>query len=160
MKEQDIQAIVQDLFRAMEIETELSTALDSDNVTWWANISSRDGHLFLARGGEGLVALNHIVKEIARRNMTDKDARPPVIVDINGFQKKRADTLKTTAHMMAERARFFKSSVSLDPMSPYDRRIVHEHLSNEKDIKTESEGVGRDRHVVIRYVEPTQDNFS
>lgn len=160
MREQDVQTIVQDLFRAMQIEAELSIALDSDGVTWWANVSSRDGHLFLARGGEGLVAVNHVIKEMARKQMQDKDARPPVIVDINGFQKKRADTLKTTAHMMAERARFFKSSVSLDPMSPYDRRIVHEHLSNAKDIKTESEGQGRDRHVVIRYVEPTSDNFS
>lgn len=160
MKEQDVQAIVQDLFRAMQIEAEISMALDSDNVTWWANISSRDGHLFLGRGAEGLTALNHVVKEIARKNMVDKDARPPVTVDINGFQKKRVDTLKTTAHMMAERARFFKSSVSLDPMSPYDRRVIHEHLSNIKDIKTESEGIARDRHVVIRYVEPAQDSFS
>lgn len=159
MKEEIVQKTITELFQAMEIPAEITISLQSDNSTWWVDISSKDGHMFLARGGEGLGALNHVVKEMMRKDMVDKDSRPPITIDINGFQKKRIDTIKTTAHMMAERARFFKSSVSLEPMSPYDRLIVHEHLANVKDVKTESEGVGRDRHVVIRYVEPEQSSF-
>jgi len=152
MKEQDIQKIINEFMEKMEVPSEVSTTLDSDGVTWWANISIQEGYLFMNRGGEGIVALNHIIKEILRKVFPTPEFHIPVVIDINGFQKKKMDTLKTTAHMMAERARFFKSSVSLDPMSPYDRRIVHEHLSEAKDLTTESEGVGRDRHIVIRYI--------
>lgn len=159
MKEQDIQKTITEILKIMEIPAEVSTSLDADGVTWWANITIRDGFLFMARGGEGIVAFNHIVKEILRKLFPTPAFHIPVVIDFNGFQKKKIDNLKTIAYMMAERARFFKSSVSLDPMSPYDRRIIHEHLSEAKNIKTESEGEGRDRHVVIKYIETNQDSF-
>jgi spoIIIJ-associated protein len=54
--------------------------------------------------------------------------------------------------MMAERARYFKSSVAIDPMPAFERRIVHEFLSEASDLKTESEGVGPHRRVIIKYV--------
>ena len=75
-----------------------------------------------------------------------------IFVDINGYQKKQFDALRATAHMMAERARYFKSSISIDPMSAFERRIVHMFLQDQNDLQTESEGVGSDRHVVIRYI--------
>jgi spoIIIJ-associated protein len=54
--------------------------------------------------------------------------------------------------MMAERARYFKSSIELDPMPAFDRRIIHEYLSTATDLKTESVGDGNKRRVMIRYV--------
>jgi predicted RNA-binding protein Jag len=74
------------------------------------------------------------------------------VVDINNHHKKRVESVKTIAYMMAERARYFKSSIELDPMPAFDRRIVHEYLSNAPDLKTESLGDGANRRVVIRYV--------
>ena len=53
--------------------------------------------------------------------------------------------------MMAERARYFKSSVAVDPMPPHERRIVHEFLAEMPDLETESEGTGDKRHIVIKY---------
>jgi len=53
---------------------------------------------------------------------------------------------------MAERARYFKSSVEVDPMPAFERRIVHEFLSDAIDLKTESTGFGAKRRVVIKYV--------
>ena len=153
MKEHELKEVIEDMFRLMMIEAEVSTSLDADGVTWWANIQTPAGYSFTAHNGEGLLALNYIAKEIFRHKMLPTiEHHIPLIIDINGFQKKHIDTVKTTAHMMAERARFFKSSISLDPMSPYDRRIVHEYLGTATDIKTESEGVGRDRHVTIKFV--------
>ena len=58
--------------------------------------------------------------------------------------------------MMAERAKFFKSSVPLDPMNGYERRIIHTFLEKDKNIITDSEGVGKDRHIVIKFVEEKQ----
>ena len=81
----------------------------------------------------------------------DPDEPMNILIDINDFQKKRIDTIKATAHMMAERAKYFKSSVEVDPMSAFDRRIVHEFLANATDLKTESIGEGFSRRVVIKY---------
>jgi spoIIIJ-associated protein len=153
MKEHEIKEVIQDIFRLMMIEAEVTISLDADGVTWWVDVQTPAGYSFTAHNGEGLLALNYVVKEMFRHKTVPAiEHHIPLIIDINGFQKKHIDMVKTIAHMMAERARFFKSSVALDPMSPYDRRIVHEHLGTATDIKTESEGVGRDRHVMIKYV--------
>ena len=56
--------------------------------------------------------------------------------------KKRVDNVKAVAHMMSERARYFKSNIEVDPMSAFERRVVHEFLSNATDLKTESVGFG------------------
>ena len=53
---------------------------------------------------------------------------------------------------MAERARYFKANVEIDPMSAFDRRIVHEFLSDATDIKTESDGTGLNRRIIIKYL--------
>ena len=53
---------------------------------------------------------------------------------------------------MSERARYFKSNVEVDPMSSFERRIVHEFLATASDLKTESIGFGPSRRVVIKYV--------
>ena len=75
-----------------------------------------------------------------------------LIVDINDFQKKHIENIRAVAHMMSERARYFKSNIEVDPMSAFERRIIHEFLSEANDLKTESMGAGRDRRVVIKYV--------
>ncbi|MGH7249994.1 MAG: R3H domain-containing nucleic acid-binding protein, partial [Minisyncoccia bacterium] len=59
--------------------------------------------------------------------------------------------IRAVAHMMSERARYFKSNIEVDPMSAFERRVVHEFLSDATDLKTESVGIGRDRRVVIKY---------
>jgi spoIIIJ-associated protein len=61
--------------------------------------------------------------------------------------------LAAKAVMMAERARSFRYDVELSPMSAYERLIVHSALSSEPHVKTESQGEGRGRRVVIKYVE-------
>lgn len=120
----------------------------------WVKIEVDQPHFFLARDGEALFALNHVVRRIIESKTPDKKAEEnsSLIIDINGFQKKRIENLHAIAHMMAERARYFKSRVEVDPMSAYERRIVHEFLSKETDLKTESEGVGSSRRVVIKYI--------
>ena len=107
--------------------------------------------LLFSRDAEGLAALNHIATKMAEQLMREDDKRPRVVIDANGHEKKKIEALRTTAHMMAERARYFKSSVAIDPMPPHERRIVHEFLAEMPDLETESEGVGEKRHIVIKY---------
>ncbi len=119
------------------------------------SVDLQNAHPFLSREGEGLSALNHLVRRIVENKTKSSENEEPkeldIIIDINGFQKKKIESIRSLVHMMAERARYFKSSVDLEPMSSYERRIVHEFLSDSTDLKTESDGVGRYRHVVIRY---------
>lgn len=121
----------------------------------WFKIRSNDSHHLIGKQGESLSALNHLIKKIVDKNKDDKNLSLDFFIDVNDFQKKKVDSIKTIAHMMAERARFFKSSVDVDPMSPFERKIMHSYLAKHPDIKTESEGTGPKRHIVIRFVENT-----
>jgi spoIIIJ-associated protein len=121
-------------------------------------VEVNEPHFFISHDGEGLQALNHIVHRIIEA----KNPSPTpglgektglgILVDVNGFQKKHVENVRAVAHMMSERARYFKSNIEIDPMSAFERRIVHEFLSDAPDLKTESMGMGRDRRVVIKYI--------
>jgi len=143
--------------------TEITITEDSPANTWFS-ISVNEPHFFIAREGEALYALNHLVRRIIENKPSSakvgisEGAGPEnnfsngILVDINDFQKKRVDNVRAVAHMMGERARYFKSNIEVDPMSAYERRIVHEFLSNATDLKTESVGFGPSRRVVIKYI--------
>lgn len=122
----------------------------------WCMIETPDSSFMIGRDGETLRSLNHIVQKIVEKDTIKTEEKgPSIFIDINGYQKKRFDNLKTIAHMMAERARYFKSNIEIDPMPAFERRIIHMFLEGVKDIKTESEGYGPTRRVVIKYVEPS-----
>jgi spoIIIJ-associated protein len=74
-------------------------------------------------------------------------------VDVNEYQKKHIEEIRSKARILAERARYFKSSVDMEPMSAYERMIIHSEFASSPDISTESIGKGKDRHVVLRYTE-------
>jgi spoIIIJ-associated protein len=123
---------------------------DKDGVTRFV-IKTNEPEVLIGRDGVTLLAINHIV-----RRMSEKDDSPPesnFIIDVNDYQKNKLDELKQKAKMMAERARFFKSSIPLEPMSSYERMIVHSFLASFGDLVTESAGDGPGRHVVIKYRE-------
>jgi spoIIIJ-associated protein len=149
--DETIKKIIEDFILKTSFHVEnISIIEDNDiNVVWFI-ISTNEPHFFLGKGGEHLGAINHISKKIIE-NKTKKEDAVQIIIDVNDFEKKKIDSLKNIAHMYAERARFFKSSVEIDPMSAYERKIVHSYLSNKNDIKTESKGEGYNRHVVVSY---------
>lgn len=114
-------------------------------------VSTPDSAILIGERGDRLLALNHLVKRIVERELEDKNVS--FLVDVNNYQKNRIDDIRTKAHVLAERARYFKSSVEMDPMSSYERMIVHAEFTEIPDIATESSGYGKDRHVVLRYTE-------
>lgn len=128
--------------------------IQSKDKTTWFSVEVKEPHFFLGRNGEALSALNHLVRRIIESKIpvTESLAEASILIDINGFQKKRVESIRAVAHMMAERARYFKSNIEVDPMSAFERRVVHEFLSDETDLKTESEGAGPSRRVVIKYI--------
>ncbi len=128
-----------------------SCEFSEDNGILWCMIETPDSKFMIGREGETLKSLNHLVQKIVDKEKDDEDFHG-LFIDINGYNKKKFDNLKAVAHMMAERARYFKSNIEVDPMPAYERKIIHMYLEGAKDIKTESEGFGAGRRVVIKYV--------
>ncbi len=151
MQNTDIEKLIRDIFVLGEFikPEDFLLKQGTDNPLWYS-LSVRDGHILLGRDGETLHAFTLLIKRILEKNFNEETAKS-FTLDINDFHKKRIEQLKTTAHMLAERARFFKSAIDLDPMNPFDRRIVHEYLQNYTDLTTDSVGEGRNRHIVITY---------
>lgn len=147
------QAEILNLIKELIEKTNISVSDISIENTWY-KVEVNQPHYFIDREGEALFALNHLVRRIIENRTPTAENLPfqNFLIDINGFHKKRVDGLHAIAHMMAERARYFKSSIEVDPMSSFDRRIVHEFLANENDLKTESTGFGPTRRVVIKYI--------
>ena len=115
-------------------------------------IQTEEAGILIGEGGKNLFSLSHILKKIAGKIFESENKEPPAfILDVNGYYSKRINNLKEMAKMGAERARFFKKEVALDPMNAFERRIVHMVLSEFTDIKTESVGIeGIDRRIVIK----------
>ncbi len=167
MNKTEIQNLIKELIEKTTIPvSKISTDEDkpesfksSGDKTIWFSVEVNQPHFFWERGGEALFAVNHLVRRIVEAksapvalNPGEKQEGLGILIDINGFQKKRVENIHAIAHMMAERARYFKSNIEVDPMPAFERRIVHEFLSDATDLKTESQGEGLSRRVVIKYI--------
>ncbi|MEX2052287.1 MAG: R3H domain-containing nucleic acid-binding protein [Candidatus Paceibacterota bacterium] len=151
MDKAEIQNLIRELIAKIDIPVEdISVAEEGKSVCF--KVSVAEPHFFTGRDGEALYALNHLVRRMLEGKAgVDREATE-FLIDINDFQKKKIDNVRAVAHLMAERARYFKSSVEVDPMSSFERRIIHEFLADQSDVKTESVGTGPTRRVVIRYL--------
>ncbi len=161
MKKEEIQNLIKQLIEKTGIMVAGITVIEDNPSNTWFSVEVNEPHFFVGHDGEALYALNHLVRRIIETrtpktvigdSLMTVFGDNNVLIDINGFQKKRVENVRAVAHMMGERARYFKSSIEVDPMSAFERRIVHEFLSNATDLKTESVGMGTSRRVVIKYI--------
>jgi spoIIIJ-associated protein len=155
MNQDKIKTIIEHIFAHTGC-TVSSCTFTEDAGMLWCVVETPDSRFIIGRDGETLRSLNHLVRKMLERDSSIEEVEK-VIIDVNGYQKKRYESLKNIAHMMAERARYFKSSVEVDPMPASERRIIHMYLENSPNIKTESEGSGPHRRVVIKYVDTKVD---
>jgi spoIIIJ-associated protein len=125
-------------------------------------VETPDDRAFVGNHADAVHALDHLVKKITEKKIGSprpehlvSDGSEPerlmFLVDIGGHRTKQIKDLQTKALMMAERARSFQYDVELSPMSSYERLIVHTTLQDAPHVKTESQGDGRNRRVVIKY---------
>ncbi|MFA7000180.1 MAG: R3H domain-containing nucleic acid-binding protein [Candidatus Paceibacterota bacterium] len=150
MDQELIKSIIENIFTHTAC-TISKCELSLEDGMLWCMIETPDSRFMIGREGETLRSLNHLVRKIAEKASGTEEISN-IFVDVNGYQKKRFDNLKNIAHMMAERARYFKSNIEIDPMPANERRIIHMFLEKIPDIKTESEGYGPERRVVIKYI--------
>jgi spoIIIJ-associated protein len=167
MNTNEIQNLIKDLLEKATIPVKEITVVEKEGAvggpkTTWFSVEVNQPYHIIGHGGDALFALNHLVRKIVEAKVIGQNIIngevietsnvPAILVDVNGFQEKRIENIHAIAHMMAERARYFKSSVEVDPMPAFERRIVHEFLSEAQDLKTESTGEGMSRRVVIKYI--------
>ena len=165
MEKEEIKNLIKDLVEKTTVKLNDISVTEDGTQNIWVSVEVNEPHFFVGRDGEGLQALNHIVRRIIETKtprMSDLGESPRsdmrqqqglgLLIDINGFQKKHIENIREVAQMMSERARYFKSNIEVDPMSAFERRIIHEFLSDAIDLKTESVGTGYARRVVIKYV--------
>lgn len=110
------------------------------------DISSTDMGILIGRRGNTLDAVQYLLSLIINK---DKENYIKVLVDTKGYRKKREETLIRLAHKMADKAKYSKRPVRLEPMNPYERRIIHSALQNVEGVTTHSEGEEPYRRVVI-----------
>lgn len=166
MTSDEIKKIIHELLMRMNIAVERIDVSEADGRERFA-VKSSDSHLLIGTKGAHLFALNHLVKKIAAKTDAAEKALPnrapgqhlpggaererQFQIDVNDYQTTAAENLKNLAAIMGGRARSFKANVELEPMSSYERMIIHSFFQDAPDIKTESIGEGERRRVVIRY---------
>lgn len=156
MNKSEVQNLIKELVEKITVKVNGISITEDGPQNTWISVEVAEPHFFISREGEGLQALNHLIHRIIEAKSPKEDGQPRkdlgILIDVNGFQKKKVENVRAIAHMMSERARYFKSNIEIDPMSAFERRIVHEFLSEATDLKTESMGLGRDRRVIIKYI--------
>lgn len=145
---QEIKAIIRQLISKMGIDAVVDDVARPEEVQFAVRV--RDGGMLIGNQGAGLVALNHVVKKMVRSGSPADGEDVQFFLDVNDYQRQKNESLKESAKMHAQRVRYFKKAVVMQPMSAYDRRIIHSALTECPDIITESMGEGEDRRVVIK----------
>jgi spoIIIJ-associated protein len=102
--------------------------------------------ILVGRRGQTLDALQFVVRLITSKNIKFK---VPIIVDVENYKHRRYEDLKALAVNVAAQVRTRKTSIRLEPMSAYERRIIHMTLADDPDVMTDSTGEGESRRVVI-----------
>ncbi len=115
-----------------------------------ARVSGDDVGLFIGRHGQTIDAIQHLAQRIV---FPEGPASMRVVVDANGYRERRAEALRGEADDAAEEALRLGEPVELDPLPPFERRIVHEYLRERGDVETHSEGDEPERYLVISPVD-------
>jgi spoIIIJ-associated protein len=124
------------------------TATDEDGVVTSVglNIEGEDLGILIGRRGQTLVSLQYIVRLIVSHKM---QVQLPIVLDVEGYKQRRCEGLRMLATRLAEQVKNRKTPFTMEPMSAFERRIIHITLADHPDVITESTGVGDGRKVVI-----------
>jgi spoIIIJ-associated protein len=145
------QQVLDELLLKMEIEGKVVirkaiSTRDGENTHWVLNITGKGMNRLIGRQGETLSSLQYITRLIVSRRL---QRRANIIVDAGGYKAKRSDRLKQLANRMADQAVRQHKTVTLEPMPPHERRIIHLTLRKREDVTTRSIGEGDSRKVTI-----------
>ena len=143
---------VQASAKVVKIEENLSESGTVEKDIY-IDIEGKGLGMIIGRHGDVLDSIQYLCNIIAGRfpKNADKHEYIRIIVDVENYRSKRSDTLKTLARRMADRVLNSGRNYTLEPMSGYERRIIHSEIQNIKGVHTYSIGAEGDRRVVVAY---------
>ena len=153
-KQEEVKKLISEMLVVMEVPAEMievETDAKTGNDIFQIRTAYEDA--LIGRDGERFSALLHLIKRIVNKNEDNKESEYKFSVDVNNYQKARVERLRNKAIILANQARDFKKNIEMEPMSSYERMVCHDALAGQNNIKTESTGFGKDRRLVIKYVE-------
>ncbi len=133
-------------FTNLNLEMEIEIVQEND--TFKVMLNTENNAILIGKNGQTLQSINTVV-----RNATNSifKHRFQILVDINNYKESRYEKLTAMAKRIAKTVQRTKVSATLDPMPNDERKVIHQVLTNYTNIKTESEGEGKDRHLKIVY---------
>ncbi len=136
---------VSGLLASMGLSAEVGTSIEEDSAT--IDVTGDDLGVLIGRRGQTLDALQELARTAVQRRLR---SRVRLMVDVEGYRARRRDTLADYARSIADRAKERGTEIELEPMSSWDRKIVHDAVSEIEGVSSFSEGVDPNRKVVIR----------
>lgn len=137
---------LEDVFKAMDMPVELGISFDKVNTVLNIDLKGADMGVLIGKRGQTLDSLQYLVSLVINR---DQEEYIHVKVDTENYRQRRKATLENLAKNIAYKVRKTRRNVSLEPMNPYERRIIHSALQNDRYVTTHSEGEEPYRRVVV-----------
>lgn len=137
---------LKEVFDAMNMVVVVDVKYDEENRNIDIDLSGDEMGVLIGKRGQTLDSLQYLVSLVVNK---DVEEYIRVKVDTENYRKRRKETLESLAKNIAYKVKRTKRSVSLEPMNPYERRIIHSALQNDKYVTTHSEGEEPFRRVVV-----------
>lgn len=141
----EIKSYLKELIENMGLEIQFESSIRED--TFEVTLYSNNNSILIGKNGQNLKAFETIVR--AKIN-GDWGVNPKIVLDVENYKEKKIQNLERLAIRVAKEVRATKVDVALDNMNSFERRVIHNKLTNFKGVSTISEGEEPNRHVVIK----------
>lgn len=144
--EDNVREFLTSVFHAMNLEVELIIKVNEEDKLIDVELKGEDMGILIGKRGQTLDSLQYLTN-LAVNKSSENYYR--VKVDTEDYRKRRKETLENLAKNIAFKVKRTKRSVALEPMNPFERRVIHSALQNDRYVSTHSEGEEPYRHVVV-----------
>lgn len=144
--EESVREFLNQVFEAMKLEVEILIDYDEENGLMEVEFKGEEMGVLIGKRGQTLDSLQYLTN-LAVNKQTDHYVK--VKLDTEDYRKRRKETLENLAKNISYKVKRSKRPVALEPMNPYERRVIHSALQNDRFVSTHSEGEEPYRHVVV-----------
>ena len=137
------------VFDSMDMNVDITATYDELMGELYVNLTGDDMGVLIGKRGQTLDSLQYLTGQVINKHGRNYVR---VKLDTENYRERRKEALETLAHNMASKVKRTRKPMVLEPMNPYERRIIHSALQDEKEVTTKSEGEEPYRHVVVVYV--------
>ena len=145
-KEISAEDFLKDVFKAMDMEVEIKVTENKEEKSLDIELAGEEMGVLIGKRGQTLDSLQYLVSLVVNK-YSDEYVR--VKIDTENYRERRKETLENLARNIAYKVKRTRKTVSLEPMNPYERRVIHSALQNDRYVTTHSEGEEPYRRVVV-----------